>query len=47
MKNICDSCVYAGDWDRCDGFLEMKKILFRDTIWEIKTSTPTEKTQIH
>ncbi|MFX1249612.1 MAG: hypothetical protein ACFFBQ_19635, partial [Promethearchaeota archaeon] len=31
MKNICDSCVYSGDWDRCDGFLEMKKVLFRGT----------------
>ncbi|MFX0183073.1 MAG: hypothetical protein ACFE95_08335 [Candidatus Hodarchaeota archaeon] len=37
MKNICDSCFYSGDWERCDGFLGMKRILFRDTIWEIES----------
>jgi len=36
MKKICDSCVYSGDWNKCVGFLEIRKTLFKNTLWEIE-----------
>lgn len=38
MKNTCSSCVYLGDWNKCDGFIDMKRVLFKDTIWEVESN---------
>lgn len=34
MKKICNDCKYKGNWDECEGFRDLKRELFKNTVWE-------------
>jgi len=42
LTKICQNCVYESDWEKCEGFFELKKELFKNTIWEIDYLNPPE-----
>ncbi|UCE14623.1 MAG: hypothetical protein JSV04_05435 [Candidatus Heimdallarchaeota archaeon] len=46
MKGICNSCIYEGDWETCEGFFAMKKALFKHTVFESEYSSPPEPGRI-
>lgn len=34
MKKICNECKYKGNWNECEGFLDLRRELFKNTVWE-------------
>lgn len=46
LTKTCQNCIYEGDWEKCDGFFELKKELFKNTIWESDYVNPPEPGKI-
>lgn len=40
MTKTCKNCIYEGNWDICEGFFDLRKELFTNTIWELDTNPP-------
>lgn len=46
LTKTCNNCIYEGDWEKCEGFFEFKKELFKNTIWESDYLNPPEPGKI-
>jgi hypothetical protein len=46
LTKTCQNCIYEGDWEKCEGFFELKKELFKNTIWESDYLIPPESGKI-